>query len=391
MDPRIYLAIDNCFAMKRWTTPYEWSSIVKDIGLSYVECVADNEIDPLLMDKEYLKSWVEDVREAEKKTGTKVIFLYSGNGTYDTTGLAHYDKRVRKHILDKWFGGFLAMGAELGVGVGYFVHGFPEYILQDKELYFQYTDIVKDYLVEVNKLAIELGCPQLAIEQMYTPHQTPFTIDKTKEFMAEIGRRSGMPLYFTEDVGHHNPKFIRPSIQQIQAAYQRYLKDGYIEIWLGNKTAYSIFESAMPLNGKLKEADLQRIYADMDDNGHLFAEKRDSDCYEWLSDIGCYSPVIHLQQTDGTFSLHKPFTEEYNSLGVIKPDKILKALAESYQKPQDKDLPKQCEDIYLTFEFYSGTSAINRQIIHDYSKSVEYWRKYVPEDGMKLSDILAGI
>jgi len=30
--PRIYLAIDNCFASKRWTTPAEWMDIAKEAG-----------------------------------------------------------------------------------------------------------------------------------------------------------------------------------------------------------------------------------------------------------------------------------------------------------------------------------------------------------------------
>lgn len=391
MDPKIYLAIDNCFAIKRWITPIDWSNVVRKIGLKYVECVTDNELDPLLMDGEYLKDWVGEVQRAEQQTGVKVIFLYTGNGTYDTTGLAHPDERVRKHILDKWFQGLLAMGARLEVGVGYFVHAFNEHILQDKDLYFKYTGIVEDSLVALNLRAKKLGCPQVAIEQMYSPHQIPFTIENTKRFMREVGQRSGMPLYFTEDVAHHQPKFIRPTVERIQGAFQRYLQDGYIEIWLGSPKAYDIFEKAAPLRDQLKESDLDRIMKDMDDNPHLFAEKRDADCYEWLAEMGCYSPVIHLQQTDGTFSAHKPFTDESNQDGIIKPAQILKALAKSYEKPLENDLPKQCEDIYLTFEFYAKTDSINQQIIYDYQRSVEYWRKYVPEDGMRLSELVAAL
>ena len=33
IDPKIYLGIDNCFALKRWTTPAEWAKVIKDLGM----------------------------------------------------------------------------------------------------------------------------------------------------------------------------------------------------------------------------------------------------------------------------------------------------------------------------------------------------------------------
>ena len=47
MYPRIYLAIDNCFASKRWSTPADWMKVISDAGIYYVEASADNECDPL--------------------------------------------------------------------------------------------------------------------------------------------------------------------------------------------------------------------------------------------------------------------------------------------------------------------------------------------------------
>lgn len=34
MYPKLYLAIDNCFASKRWTEPAEWADVIRDLGLS---------------------------------------------------------------------------------------------------------------------------------------------------------------------------------------------------------------------------------------------------------------------------------------------------------------------------------------------------------------------
>ena len=46
-DPKIYLAIDNCFGSKRWTEPREWMDTIKSLGVYYVEASADTECDPL--------------------------------------------------------------------------------------------------------------------------------------------------------------------------------------------------------------------------------------------------------------------------------------------------------------------------------------------------------
>jgi hypothetical protein len=69
IDPQIYLAIDNCFASKRWTRPADWATLIADIGISYVECSADTECDPLYMGKEYTKRWINQTKDACKKAG----------------------------------------------------------------------------------------------------------------------------------------------------------------------------------------------------------------------------------------------------------------------------------------------------------------------------------
>ena len=101
-DPRLYLAVDNCFASKRWTKPAEWMHMLKSMGIRFVEASADNECDPLYMSEEYMERWVEEVKSESEKTGVKVANMYSGHGTYATLGLAHHDKSVRDRIQHEW-------------------------------------------------------------------------------------------------------------------------------------------------------------------------------------------------------------------------------------------------------------------------------------------------
>ena len=112
--PKIYLAIDNCFAFKRWTRPEDWAKVISDLGVHYIEASADTELDPLFMGESYLKHWVDDVKEAEVKFGVKVANLYSGHGTYCTLGLTHTDDEVRRRMINKWFKPLIKTAADLG-------------------------------------------------------------------------------------------------------------------------------------------------------------------------------------------------------------------------------------------------------------------------------------
>ena len=56
MYPRIYLAIDNCFASKRWSTPADWMKVISDAGIYYVEASADNECDPLYSGTDFTRT-----------------------------------------------------------------------------------------------------------------------------------------------------------------------------------------------------------------------------------------------------------------------------------------------------------------------------------------------
>ena len=55
--PKIYLALDNCFALKRWVEPETWLPLIKDLGYTSIQASYDNEFDMLYNTKEYIDSW----------------------------------------------------------------------------------------------------------------------------------------------------------------------------------------------------------------------------------------------------------------------------------------------------------------------------------------------
>jgi len=122
---------------------------------------------------------------------------------------------------------------------------------------------------------------------------------------------------------------------------------------------------------------------------YLFAQPEDGDLYAWIRELGIYAPVIHLQQTDGNSSKHLPFTEANNAKGIVHGKEVLQAFAESYANAQQIEGLAPVEELYFTIEVFSGTSQRYPQIIEMIRESAEYWRQFIPEDGITLDEALA--
>lgn len=366
--PKIFLAMDNCIFYKRWTAPEEWAEKMAQLGIYNIEASADTELDPLFMGKEYLEDWLKSVEIAQCSGGVRVCNLYSGHGTYSTLGMAHDDERVRNHMIQDWFFPMVEMAGYLGCGLGFFAHAFKHTILQDRDEYFRYVEILTEGLVRINEHAAKFKCGDLGIEQMYTPHQFPWRLEDTEYLLREVSRRSRRNFYFTEDVGHHSRNFFRPSEYEARC-------------WLGSDAAFALGDS------KGQDA-WTEIEKDMDMHPHLFSEETDADCYVALSKLGCYSPIIHLQQTNGNRSVHEAFTLENNRAGIIEPAKILKAIKDSYDRPVTEGMPDRCSEIYLTLELFSGTTSNMHNVLQDAKTSVDYWRNFIPKDGVALDELI---
>lgn len=382
------MAIDNCFASKRWTRPADWARVIRDLGVSYIEASADNELDPLFMERGYLKDWLKEVRRAENETGVKVCNLYSGHGSYITCGLAHDDGRVRTHIKKNWFYKLIEMAGELGAGFGFFAHAFSDRILKDKVLYSRYKTELYDIFAELNMYALKKGCKKFAVEQMYSPNQIPWRIHETADMLIKITQKSGN-FYFTEDLGHHHNKYVKPTFDDLKQILKKFSNSGEMpRLWLGTARAYDIFDEISHTNERDADKAIKDIVEEINSHDYLFSSPEDADCYAWLRELGCFSPIVHLQQTDGMTSSHMNFTPENNKKGKIEPLKVLTELKKSYDNPVNPAMPDKVNEIYLTLEIFTPTSAISRYVLQDYRQSVEYWRRYIPNDGEYLDILL---
>lgn len=388
--PKIYLAIDNCFASKRWTDPGDWMRIIADMGVRYVEASADNEIDPLYSTDIYRQKWLDKVAGESIKTGVSICNLYSGHGTYTTTGLTHEDVSVRDHIANDWIKKMIDIASSQEAGLGFFCHAFSNAVLQDKQRYGFHLEDLYDRLAGLSGYAAHKGLKSVGLEQMYTPHQVPWTIKGAHELIQQVLKRSGKPLYLTIDVGHQSGqrKFLMPDRRYLEKLMQDIKHGKRLEnCWLGHDKAYEIFHQAISEPVNEQKDRIAEILDLVEKHNYLFAEYDDGDPYKWLEALGCYSPIIHLQQTDGNVSNHWPFNDKFNARGIITGKKVLDSLYHSYRQ-SETGMPAKCDEIFLTIEVFAGTSEIPYDILTKIEESVLYWRDFIPEDGLTLDKLI---
>jgi sugar phosphate isomerase/epimerase len=389
--PRIFLTVDNCFAIKRWVKPLDWMRVIKEFGVDYIEASTDNECDPLFNPLEYLEDWAEEVKTAQERTHAKVVNFYTGYQTYRTVGLAHHDKRVREKLFQEWLQPMVRMAAKLDAGLGFCLHAFPVEVLQVPEAYKHAQNTVIQILSELAVYAWEQGPVEVSVEQMYAPHHPPWTISGAKEYLKEIYSKAKKPFYITLDLGHQvgQRKFMRLSYDNIKESLKKYRLGETIEnLWLGSDSTYKLFTDVANLPEAQEDEAIREIEQEMNRYPYLFAEYDDGDPYKWLEELGCYSPIMHLQQNNGTTSYHAHFIEANNRTGIIRGDNVLKAIAKSYERGGEPGMPPKCEAIYLSFEIFAGNTEMNHDVMNRFKESVSYWRKFIPKDGLKLNELI---
>jgi sugar phosphate isomerase/epimerase len=391
MHPKIYLVFDNCFAIKRWVKPEDWMGVIRDLGVRYAEASTDNEMDPLFATGEYMRDWATEVLGFERKHGVKVVNFYTGYQTYRTVGFAHHDGRIRDKLLNEWHKALVDVAALIGAGIGFSFFAMPENALQDPVVYDETRRRILGILSELVGYAWAKGPVTISVEQMYAPHQPPWTIRGSKEYLRELFGLCGKPTYITIDLGHQigQRKFLRLSPPRIRELLERFRAGEWVEgMWLGPRSAYRLFFDAVDQTLPALEGVVAKIEKEMDGYPHLFAREEDGDTYRWLEELGCYSPIVHVQQTNGVTSSHAPFTKENNDKGIIRGDRVLKAIAASYEKNDCPGMPPKCGEVFLSLELFAGNTDMNHDTLRKLKETVEYWRRFIPEDGTTLDRLI---
>lgn len=100
------------------------------------------------------------------------------------------------------------------------------------------------------------------------------------------------------------------------------------------------------------------------DVGHMCVpdtEGDERDPYAWLRQLGGSAAVIQIQQGDTRGDRHWPFTAQYEAVGRIDPDRVLRTLGPSVAAP-------------LVFEVIPAFEAPDDTVLADLVESVQRWR-----------------
>ncbi len=383
--PKVYLSIDNCFASKRWTRPRDWMEVIRSCGVNCVESSADTECDMLYSDRDYLAQWRREVLAESERNGMRVVSTYTGHGTYATLGLTHTDPRCRDRMLRRWLLPHIDNAAALGCMAGFYCHAFDETVVQSPTLYEEYRELLRDSLKETAVYAAERGVLPV-LEQMYSPQQYPWRIEDARRLMREVSD-GGTPLYLTIDTGHQygQRRFEAPTGEAIFEAIAEKRP-----LYVGSERSRAILEEAQA--GRIGAAEAAEAILTLNrEDSRLFADREDGDTWAWLRELGRYSPLIHLQQTDNTSSSHRDFSPQSNRTGCITGEKLLLALRESYERPDDPSMPPPVDELYLTLELFYSNAATGHEIRKSLQTSVGYWRRFVPQDGLTLDRLTEGL
>jgi hypothetical protein len=365
--------------------PIDWIRVGQEIGFRYIQASTDNEIDPLFSTDDYMDEWFDEVLKAQDRTGVRVINFYTGYQTYRTVGLAHFNDGMVRNLRDNWIKKLIKRGSRAGMkGLGFSLFAFPDDIMQDPDAYRRTEEKVQSILSDIADFAYDCDRFQISIEQMYVPYQPPFTIEQSKRYLRACYAPNLHPIYITLDTGHMigQSKYLRPDGAAIADSFHK----GEPDLWLGPDSLYHAW-------GKHRESPnlqtTEALESHFDEYPYFFAKSEDTDEYHWFECLAKYSPIVHMQQTDGVTAGHRAFTPENNLTGIINGERLFAAIRTSYD--DENDIIPPAEDIYLSFELFFPNTESTYGILRELKQTLDYWRRYVPEDGMRLSEVIAHI
>jgi sugar phosphate isomerase/epimerase len=300
----VNLGIDLSFAKKRWPEPEAWMAIVRDrLGLEYVEFDSDF-LDPFYVSEPARSEIAGEICALARRNGIVIHNYYTGTMTHCVNLLSHPDPRVRRDGR-RWCEEAMRLAAKLGAGgIGGHFDTISSRACADPVLYRRrIEDLVRTFR-ELSRVARAEGNAFMLLEQMYTPAEAPYTMAQARMMLEEMNRDAEVPIKLTLDVGH--------------ACCQ-----------------------------------------------HFRHDPEDRDPYAWIRAFAPQSPVIHIHQTTATESCHWPFTEAYNSKGIIHAERVMEALEAS-----------GAEEVLLVLEVFFPLAWGDDQVLAAVQASVEYWQPH---------------
>jgi len=300
---RFILGVNNCWAVKRWIEPDAWVEITATkLDLRYVQFSYD------LLDPRSYTSALDDivyrVIDACNSYGVIIQSCFTGLAAYSFNLLSHPYLSMRVDSYD-WYVKAIELASKFkaeAVGGHVGAMSVRDYRNPDRRRYV--TSILIDTLRSLSHRAVNLGLDSILVEPMPVPREIPATISEAEYIVIESSKDPKSSVKLCIDLGHAcNPEASTPE---------------------------------------------------------------DRDPYEWVRRLAKYTPCVHIQQTDGKADRHWPFTEEYNRIGIIQPNKLLSALEDG-----------GAGQVYLFLEIIHPFEYPDDKVLEELRESSKYWREYM--------------
>lgn len=199
---------------------------------------------------------------------------------------------------------------------------------------------------------------------------------KAVDFTAKIGvKATGGHIAAKSVKDYNNPgrrAYIDSALYDAVKALRRYAQAKGLEmiLWepmpVPRETPWTMAETEEVLK-KANEGLGAAVKLNIDVGHQCTLQGVEASPYEWLKRFAPQSPSIHIQQTDGKADRHWPFTEEYNKIGIIKPDKLVEAIDQSGAK-----------EVYLLLEYIPPFEAPDDEVLKNLETSIKYLKQFIP-------------
>lgn len=291
--------VNNCFAVKRWIEPERWFAIVKE-ELGVDIVQVSLDVVNFDIDARHFGVVASKIRRLAKQYGVRLHSVFGGLISYSFNGLMNPHVAYRNARLE-WFTEAIQRAAELGAES----FGGPLGALTENDyLNPKRREYLKEALIEqliyLTEVAQAAGLKSLLWEPTPLRRELSHTTAECTELYERVNEYAAVPFRFCLDVGH-------------QCAYD--------------------------LTGD------------------------ETDPYYHLEKLLPMSEVVHLQQTDGKYDRHWPFTPEYNEKGIITKERILDSVSKHAKEP-----------VYLVLEIVHPFEESDEKVLADMKASVAYWK-----------------
>ena len=314
MTTKFELMGNNGFTTEDYPQPEIWAEVLADMGVRRMEYFADH-LEPILFQRVFQEK-SEFFRATTKALEDFDLEVFSGataRVSYLLNMLSHPYPDMRAEAV-KWVERFIDLSASLG---GEYISGHYDCISRPDAGHNleEYEFRMADYLSEISHYAKEKGMKGIFLEQMHRRQLLPFTIEGAERVLKRANQGAAVPILMHVDLGH-----------------------------------------AAHVTGEESHGE------------------RDRDPMEWLANPWGKNKIllVHTQQTDNQASRHWPFTEEYNSKGIIDGRESIRAV--------EKSGVERCV-LALEVLFPRGTpiDLIRQQL----TESTRYWRDCFKQEGYK--------